>query len=165
MFKNLTEEESQQLSEAIPTITVLIAGADGNIDMNEIEWANKLTKIRSYSYLEELKPYYTKIGETFEVDLMALIGAVSKDTDERNQSLSNKLAALNPILAKLDNSIAYPLYESYLSFAEHVAKASGGFLRFASISTEEKSLINLDMIDRIELELDSDEEIEFVDPV
>lgn len=165
MFKNITEQESHQLNEAIATITVLIAGADGNIDMNEIEWANKLTKIRSYSYVEELKPYYSKIGETFEVDLMALIGAVSKDTGERTTALSSKLAALNPILAKLDNAIAYHLYESFLSFAEHVAKASGGFLRFASISAEEKSLINLTMIDRIELELDDEEEIEFVDPV
>lgn len=157
MFKNLTEEEYKQLKEAISTITVLIAGADGNIDMEEIEWANKLTKIRSYAYAEELKPYYAEIGETFEVDLMALIGAVSKNTDERTASLSTKLAALNPIFAKLENAIGYQLYESFLSFAEHVAKASGGFLRFASISSAEKSLIDLDMIDRIDLIIEDED--------
>ncbi len=156
MFNNITEQEYNQLKEAISSITVLIAGADGNIDMDEIEWANKLTKIRSYSYAEELKPYYADIGKNFEVDLMALIGAVSKDTDERTQTLSTKLSALNPILAKLDNSVAYQLVESFLSFAEHVAKASGGFLRFATISSAEKSLIDLEMIDRIELILEEE---------
>ena len=72
------------------------------------------------------------------------------DISEIQASLSSKLASLNPILAKLENDIAVDLYESYLSFAVHVAKSSGGFLGMMSISAEEKELIGLTMLNKIE---------------
>lgn len=165
MFNHITDTDYQSLKDTISWITVLIAGADGNIDTNEVEWASKLTNIRAYSYAEELKAYYGELGESFEDDLQKLIEYLPKETSERNRLLADRLDKINLILAKMDNSVAYKLYESYLSFAEHVAKASGGFLRFASISKEEKSLIHLPMLNPIELEIVEEDEEDFSDPL
>lgn len=160
MFNRVNAEELQTLKDAIAWITILIAGADGNIDTDELEWATKLTNIRSYSYAEDLKDYYATVGENFESDLKNLISSSPTDIAERTTVLTDKLASVNPILAKMDNAIAFKLYESYLSFSEHVAKASGGFLRFATISKEEKSLMNLEMINQIILEIEEEEDFE-----
>ena len=48
-FSNINELQFEVTKDAIGWITVLIAGADGNIDKEETAWAEKLTKIRSYA--------------------------------------------------------------------------------------------------------------------
>ena len=151
-FVGISEDEKQSLINAIPEITVLIAGADGVIDTEEVAWAKKLTGIRSYTNPESLQEYYGFVGDEFEDKLNALINELPKDVNERNSILKGRLEKLNPILAKMDNENAYGLYNSFISFAEHVAKSSGGFLRMWAISGEEKEWVNLPMINKIEKE-------------
>jgi len=150
-FTGVTEAEKKQLVDAIAQITILIAGADGVIDTAETAWANKLTKIRSYATEEDLHEYYKVVGANFSKELDAMIIALPDDTDQRTQVLVDKLTLLNAPLGKLPNHIGVALYESYTSFAKHVAEASGGFLRMWSISGEEKKLMKLPMIAPIEL--------------
>jgi len=151
-FENISENQFDVLKNAISWITVLIAGADGKIDKEETDWAVKLTKIRSYANPNSLTPFYEEVGKDFTKKLKDLLAAVPQDTQKRNELLQRKLAEINEILPKLDNKIAYALYQSYTSFAEHVAKESGGFMGFFSISKEETNWIGLPMIDPIELE-------------
>jgi len=151
-FAGLTAEESQALVDAVPLITILIAGADGNIDAKEREWATKLTEIRGYAHPDSLQEYYQAVGDQYGEKLNHLIDSLPKDVNERTKLISEKLSSLNASLAKLDINYAYNLYKSLTSFAEHVAKASGGFLRFATVSKEEAKLINLPMINPIEIE-------------
>jgi hypothetical protein len=148
-FDMLTAEEKQILYKSIPQVTVLIAGADGKIDVKEKEWAEKITKIRSFSYNEDLKEFYTVIGDQFMDHLGEIIAACPEETTARTEYLTAELSKLNPVLRKLDNEVASALYKDFLSFAKQVAKASGGFLSFMSISKEEKELIGLDMLDPI----------------
>lgn len=148
-FKQLTSDEFDKLKSAISWITLLIAGADGKIDARETEWAEKLATIRSYTLPEELKEFYQLVGENFHVGLHNLIEELPDDTPERTSILTEKLRSLNPILAKIDINIGSILYTSYLSFAKHVAKASGGFLGFFSVSAEEHELLSLEMIQPI----------------
>jgi len=150
-FIGIDEAEKKQLIDAIAQITVLIAGADGIIDTAETAWASKLTKIRSYASEELLNEYYQIVGQTFSDDLNALILSLPKDTDERTKVLADKMTLLNDPLCKLPNKIGATLYESYTSFAKHVAEASGGFLRMWSVSGEEKKLMTLPMLEPIEL--------------
>ena len=157
MFQGITEDDQEILKQAIAQITVLIAGADGNIDTTEVGWATKLTTIRSYSYAEKLQAFYATVGENFVDDVNDLIKELPFETEARTKELSSLLEELNGVFDKLENRIAVNLYESFLSFAEHVAKASGGFLRFASISMEEKDLICLPMIHPVILEISEDE--------
>jgi hypothetical protein len=128
---------------------LLIAGADGKIDARETEWATKLAKIRGYKEKVELKPLYREVGENFEERLNYYLEKLPEDLSEMQRLISDKLSKLNNILPKIDSWYALLYYESLLSFAKHVAEASGGILGFMSIDAKEKVLIKLPMIDPI----------------
>ncbi len=150
-FESLTDQQFAILKDAIAHITVLIAGADGEIDPKETEWATKLTHIRSYNNPLNLNSYYEAAEQGFNDKLISIIANSPKDTGERTAFLTNKLSEVNDVLSCLENNLAAELYKSFLSFAKHVAKASGGFFGMMSISTEESNLMDLKMIDPIEI--------------
>lgn len=145
-FNSLTEEEFEKLKDAVPLITVLIAGADGNIHNDQLEWANKVTKIRSYNMKAEMKAFYLEVGKTFSERLQYYIDAFPTNVADRTKLISDRLSHINDILAKLEPEVGAKFYKSFTSFAEHVAKASGGFLGFFSINKDEAKLIGLPMI-------------------
>ena len=147
-FETLTEEEFATLKDSLSLITVLIAGADGKIDEKELEWAEKISDIRTYSS-KNLSEFYQEVDKDFREKIHYVIAQAPHGVEARNEKLSGMLSKLNPILQKLDPEIAYEMYKSLTSFAEHIAKASGGFFRFFSISSEEKNLMKLPMIDPI----------------
>jgi hypothetical protein len=150
IFKPLSAEEYALLKDAIPQITVLIAGADGKISPDETSWAEKVTNIRSYSTPEEYHDFYREIGEAFQHRLTELINALPDDVESRSQTIANTLTGLNPVLRKLDPKHAAHIYGELKSFANHVARASGGFLKFWSVSAEEKQWIDLPMLNKFE---------------
>ena len=152
IFENLSQEQYNELKSSLPLITILIAGADGDIDAQELNWAEKLTHIRSYAQPDLLNHFYEDVEKGFHEELESLIQSMPSDIDTRQDQISKRLAGLNKIFALLPNEVAYGLYESLTSFAEHIAKASGGFLRFGSVSHEEKEWIDLPMITPIILE-------------
>jgi hypothetical protein len=147
-FKVLSDEEFDQLKDAIALITVYIAGADGEIHDDEVKWAKKITFIRSFSTPNGLKEFYKEVDLDFH-DRVEKYMVTLNELKSRNATVEKKLAALNPILSKLDPKIGAALYSSYTSFAQHVAKATGGFLGFFSIDAAEKELLDLKMIDPI----------------
>ncbi len=148
-FESLSAEEFEKLRLGIAWIAVLIAGADGKIDSSEVTLASKIAKIRSYAGPEELIEFYTEVGSDFATKLPELIDNTPNDKKARTEIAVNKISELNPILAKLPNVIGALMYHSFVSFATHVAKASGGFIRIWSISHEEDKYINLPMLDEI----------------
>jgi hypothetical protein len=153
-FENLSQAELLQLEEAIPQIAVLIAGADGRIDVKETEWAEKLTHIRTYSSPQDLHEFYEQIDANFSTNFNALINDLPKDTATRQEILNNKLSGLNAILAKLEPHVAYHLYDSFVSFAKNIARASGGVLGFGAVSNDEAHWMNLPMLNAIEMPKD-----------
>jgi hypothetical protein len=150
-FESLTDQQFAILKDAIAQITVLIAGADGEIDPKETEWATKLTHIRSYNTPQDLNGFYEAVGHDFSDKLNSLITNSPKDTGERTAFLTSKLSEVNDVLSCVENNLAAELYKSFLSFAKHVAKASGGFFGMMSVSSEEANLMDLKMIDPIEI--------------
>ena len=148
-FSVLSPEEYNQLRETIAHITIYIAAADGEVNHEETVWAEKVTKIRSYNLPEDLRSFYKDVGVDFHDKLENLIATLPKPQEERTELLEAKLAAINPVLAKLDTKLGAELYNSFRSFAKHVAKASGGFLGFFSIGPKEAELIELSMINEI----------------
>jgi len=160
IFSALNEGQYNELKDSLALVTILIAGADDNIDEQELNWAEKLTHIRSYTKPESLNSFYEDVEKGFHARLEALIEELPGAVDTRQETISHRLAHLNTILPLLDNEIGHQIYESLTSFAKHIAKASGGFLRFASISKAEKEWIHLPMIDPIILEeLDEEDEV------
>ncbi len=152
IFIGISKDQMSSLEEALALITILIAGADGNIEAKELQWAEKLTHIRSYAEPAELNALYEKVQAGFSAKLAELISVLPSDLEAREAAISDRLAQLNGILPLLENRIAYKMYKSYKSFAKHIAKASGGFLGFGSISREERRWISLSMINPIFLE-------------
>ena len=61
--------------------------------------------------------------------------------------MTNEIAQINPILAKLDEHYREKLVESFRSLAEQVAEGSGGIMGFFSTSKEESTLMKLEMIE------------------
>ncbi|MFK8008657.1 MAG: hypothetical protein AB8H03_20025 [Saprospiraceae bacterium] len=156
-FNNLTKQEASKMLNAIPLITILIAGADDKIDYNEKKWANKLANIRTFSNPNELHDYYSFIGIDFAERLNKNIDELPNNTAARQQKISEQLAELNTIFPKLDSPFGPKLYASCLSFAKHVANASGGFLGFNRISKTEKEWITLPMLEPVLLHEEEEE--------
>ena len=160
VFDGINESQYHSLKEALPLITILIAGADGKIDEQELNWAEKLTYIRSYAEPEELNQFYSEVEDGFDSKVQQTLSALPDDLIAREEEISKKLSNLNIVLACLPNNIAYQVYSGFTSFAKHIAKASGGFLRFGSISSKEKPWISLPMIEPIILQIEEDESSE-----
>ena len=122
--------------------------ADITSDFPPAEHLTPMLSLANSYNAEDLRDYYKSVGEHFDQRLQELIDSLPNDVKERSQLISQSLEKMNPILKKLDEDLALHLYRDYLSFAKHVARASGGFLTFGSISSEEKKLIKLSMIQR-----------------
>jgi|JI10StandDraft_1071094.scaffolds.fasta_scaffold00526_6 hypothetical protein len=155
-FRSLSDNEYNLIINSVPLVAVLIAGADGQIDLKEKEWANKIVKIRSFANTIDLKPIYQELELNFSSLLENTIQRFPQENENRNQLISKELSQLNPILAKLNIQLASQIYDSLLSYAEHIAKASGGFLRMMSVNSDENIYIGLPMLDPIFFD-DSDE--------
>ena len=146
-FINLKEEEQKILVEAPVYITILVAGADHEIDKKELEWASKLPSFRSQDDKSVLHDYYIEVEKIFNNKIYNFLSELPTDYFERNKIVSNELRKINDIMPKLSNDFANSLYKSFKSFADQVARASGGILGLSSISPEEKEMMKLDMID------------------
>ena len=145
-LSKLSPEQVTQLKDAYAYITVLIAGADGKIDPEELSWAEKIAKIRTYAGDERLQEFHTDVKDSIGGRIREFIADLPTTVAERNGAISDKLSGLNPILSSLDPSIGFYLYKGYVSFADRIAKASGGFLSFFSIGSEEKKWVKLPML-------------------
>jgi hypothetical protein len=148
-FENITSEEFKTLTDTIARITILIGGADGTLSPEEKRDAKKLTKIRSYANAESLHGFYKKVGENFLEVLDTEYELLPGIVDDRANVLVEKIKLVNDILPKLEQPIGQELYKSYVSFAQHVAKCSGGFLDFLSVSAAEDKWMDLNMINPV----------------
>ena len=145
----IPDDELIQLEDAFAYITILIAGAEGKIDQKEITWAEKLAHIRTYAGDERLKSFHEDVDKRLHARIEEIISELPVDVTSRSKLISEKLSQLNHVLSSLDPFIGAYLYKGYLSFAERVAKSSGGFLSFFTISSEEKKWVGLPMLNAI----------------
>lgn len=145
-FQELSKDEIDALVEAPALITILIGAADGELDREERTWSERLLHSRTYNKPKELNEFYRVVMEDFWSRVQSEITHLPIDTQARNEKLSKRLAALNPILAKLDPELASDLYKGFIGLAEETAKASGGFLRIGAISAEEHKWVKLPML-------------------
>lgn len=144
-FAELSADQSEHLLKVPAMVTILIAGADSDIDTKEKNWAKRLVQYRTFTSDVKLHEYYEAVQQRFEADLDTLEAAWNPETG--SQDLSADLAAVNDILPKLEKDVAGLLVESWKSLAKKVAEASGGILGFGSVEEAERALIGLPMID------------------
>ena len=70
------------------------------------------------------------------------------DAEERELRVSEELAGLNPIMAKMDAQVAHDFYNSLKKFALHMAQSSGGVLGMLRVNHHEKEIIKLPMLNK-----------------
>ncbi|MEO0732763.1 MAG: hypothetical protein AAFZ52_08015 [Bacteroidota bacterium] len=145
-FQNLTPTEQQQMFDAIPLITILVAGADDDMDEVELAEAKRLADIRSYNNRGQLGAYYETIDDGLLERIQELSRELPNALQPRQSEITARLSLLNAILAKMREPFAYLYYKSFVSFAKHIAEAHGGFLRFMTIGPAEAEVIDLPML-------------------
>lgn len=145
-FNQLNQEEFDALIDAPALITILIGGADGNLDAEERHWSERLLRSRTYNKPKALNEFYRVVSEIFWVKVNGHLTELPADTTGRTRIISEALEKLNPILAKLDPDIASDLYHGFLGLAAETAVASGGFLRIGGVGEAEEALVKLPML-------------------
>ena len=145
-LNKLSDKEIELMKETPALIAILVAGADGVIDEKEMYWAEKVKVFRSTKENSMLREYYSKVVKEYRKTMKDLIVKLPVNLSERNYEITKRLKGLNKILPKLNRKLSIEFYKSLLSYAEQVAKASGGILGFASISPEERKWLSLDII-------------------
>ena len=145
-FEHLRDDEKELLYQAPALVTVLIAGADNNIDKVEVKKALSLAELKTYRSRRVLSEYFKEIFKNFENQILELIMEFPEEAEERNPLIEEKLRGLNLIMPKLDPKFATQLHASLLEFAKTVAEASGGILGYLSIGAEENRFVRLRMI-------------------
>ncbi len=145
-FEKLREEEVEILLKAPVLVSILIAGADGNIDKAETKEAVAIARGKQSRAREQLVDYYILIGETFEDKFNELVAGFPLKPEERNPMIIAELKRLNRILPKIDKNFAIKFHASLKDLAKKIAEASGGVLGYLSVSYEEAKLMELNMI-------------------
>jgi len=145
-FKNLTPAEQQWMFDAIPLITVLVAGADDDMDKVELAEAQRLADIRSYNNTNLIGAYYEIIDNDLTGRIMSLVDELPSTLAPRQEEIAARLAKLNGVFGKLPEPFAYLYYKDFVSFGHHVAESHGGFMRFMTVGPEEAKVMDLPML-------------------
>ncbi|NNE28790.1 MAG: hypothetical protein HKN16_04110 [Saprospiraceae bacterium] len=152
-FTDLPEEDLSLFLDALPLITVYIAGVDGKIKEGELNWAEKLIKIRQFDFPSALNTYYEMVDDRISDRIDELRKELPGDHEKRREIIEERLSKLNPILGELETHTANNFVASFRSFAKHVARASGGIFGFGSISEKEARIMKLEMFTPIKGQL------------
>ena len=142
----LSSEEQEFMLKAPILVCILIAGADGDIDRNEIREAIALAKKKQKNATDGLMELYREVSEDFEDKLKVLLQSYPVEVTQRNPLLVEELTQLNLILPKLKQSLAVSYYESICDLALKIAKSSGGWFGMKSIGEAEARYVKLPMI-------------------
>jgi hypothetical protein len=145
-FKKLDVTEIELMFKTPLLVSILIAGADGNIDRKEISEAvffvEKQTKTKS-----ELTEYFRDVAQDFEDKMRVLLQGYPHDSAQRNALIAEDLSKLNSILPKLNPEFSIQFYTILKRIAYQIASSSGGILGINAIDEEEAKYIELHMID------------------
>jgi hypothetical protein len=146
-FDNLEQSEKDIMYGLPIYIAILVAGADGNIDNNELEKAISLANNKTKKARKQLLNYYNIVNENFEDKIKMAIANLPSGVRERELALIDNLSMSNVVFARLNKSFAIKLYSSLKDIALQVAEASGGVFGYMSVGYEESKVVDLKMID------------------
>lgn len=140
----LSSVEVETLIRAPLLVCILVAGADNEIDSNEIREAIELAEAGKTK--ASLTEYYQLLSEDFEDKLKIVMQRLPKKYELRIPMLFDELSLLNLILPKIKKTFAQDYYKSLLFIARKIAESSGGMLGIRKIAEEEMKVYALPMI-------------------
>jgi hypothetical protein len=145
-FERLLQDEQEFMYKAPVLVAILIAGADGDIDRNEIKEGMTQAKKRQKNASLELMELYKEISEDFEDKLKIVLQSYPVEATQRNSLIAEELSRLNSIFTKLEKGFATQYYQSICDLALKIAQSSGGLLGMKSIGAAEARYVKLPMI-------------------
>lgn len=145
-FRTLRDDEIEILMNAPAIVAVLIAGADDDIDKQEIKAAIDFAQQKKLTEGEDLVEYFEEIAKNFEAVQESYINDLPNGLEVRQSAISSYLRQLNGVFPKIDKEMAIKIYNFLTELAKVVASASGGTFGFAKVSKEEAAYMELDMI-------------------
>jgi hypothetical protein len=147
-IEKLTLKEKETLYNSPIYVALLIAFADEEMDEREKSEIFKLIHIKTFSEKNDtVKEIYNFIDKDLLVRFDSVFHSLPSNSIQRNIFITEKIAALNPILNSFDIHSAINFYNSLKNFAVHVANVSGGIWGVHQISDKEKSILNLSMLE------------------
>lgn len=147
VFEKLSAEEIEFLRDVPVLASILVAGADDQIDIDEKRVAHELAHIKSYTSIEEFQCFFKEVSDVFPKRFEALLDKYPKVAKERNPQIRENLKKVTEILKKIDSIYAEEFIDSIEEMARYIAEASGGVLGYMSISrVERRALHNLTII-------------------
>ncbi len=145
-FAHLSNPEIELVLKTPILTSILIAGADGNIDRKEIQESIRIAQKNAKKSKARLMEFYQFVGEDFEDKLKILLQGYPTSAPQRSAMIVQELAQLNHVLPKIDRVFAQELYGSIKDIARKIAESSGGLLGMKSIGDEEAKYVHLPMI-------------------
>lgn len=143
---HLTSEEQEFMHKAPILVCILIAGADGNIDRDEVQGAISQANKKQRNTSDSMMAVYREIAEDFEDKLKVLLQGYPINAEERNPIIVEELSRLNQLFPKIEKSFSVQFYQSICDLALKVAKSSGGLFGMKSIGEAEAKYVKLPMI-------------------
>lgn len=145
-FDRLSQDEQEFMYKAPILVAILIAGADGDIDRNEIREGMTQAKKKQKMASVELMELYKEISEDFEDKLKIVLQGYPVEAEERSKMIVEELSRLNSLLPKLDKNFSAKYYQSICDLAMKIAQSSGGLLGMKSVGAAEARYVKLPMI-------------------
>lgn len=140
----LSASEQELMMKAPLLVCILIAGADEQIDAQEVKGAIQLAE--SARKKEQVSTLFRMAAEDFEDKFKIILQGLPQEPAERNQTITEELKGLNATLPRLNPTFAKEYLRCLRFVAKRIAQSSGGVLGINSIGEEESALINLPMI-------------------
>jgi len=146
-LNNLQASEKEIVEKAPLLVAVLIAGADGKLDKEELEEMARVVHVKSFSEQNDVGALYKELDKDTNIKIGKLIYALPSNMEVREAELISQLTALNGIMKKMDSTFSAQLYNSLREIAVYVARASGGILGVGKINYQEDELVALPMLE------------------
>ena len=145
-FRTLRDDEIEIILNSPAMVAVLIAGADDDIDKDEIKSGIAFSEKKKLEEGEELAEYFSEVSTHFENVQNNYINDLPENLELRQNAITSYLRQLNGILPKIEEEISMKIYGFLLEMAKEVAQASGGVMGFNKTSKDEAAFTGLDMI-------------------
>jgi hypothetical protein len=144
---HLSEEEKNLVLQAPVYVSLLIAGADGHVQLEEQQRILELVHTKTFSEQYELRALYAELDHDLAAHLRQMLVSLPENTEERQDMLSGLLQRLNLIFPQLEKHFARQLFKSLREFAHYIAHADGGFWGISAVSDAERQWIKLPMLE------------------
>jgi catalase len=123
-LEKLSEAEYDLLLKAPVLMSVLASCTDGEVNKKQKADAIKLSHIKTFTSVPELRPYYKEVEKNFQQDFESAAETYHPFDDKKRNALKKEIEKVLQHLKKLNPEYAELLGKSLERYAGHVKRAT-----------------------------------------